>query len=55
VGLFLVVNVVRSLGGSVQADNRMHGGAEVRIHLPLAAITLENPAHGQHPTPAAAG
>jgi two-component system sensor histidine kinase RegB len=53
VGLFLVVNVVRSLGGSVQAGNRMHGGAEVRIRLPLASITLEND-HG-HPTPIAAG
>jgi two-component system sensor histidine kinase RegB len=53
VGLFLVVNVARSLGGSVQAGNRMHGGAEVRIRLPLASITLEND-HG-HPTPTAAG
>lgn len=53
VGLFLVVNVVRSLGGSVQAGNRMHGGAEVRIRLPLASITLEN-SHG-HATPTAAG
>lgn len=54
VGLFLVVNVVRSLGGTVQADNRMHGGAEVRIRLPLASITLEND-HGHPPTPTAAG
>lgn len=53
VGLFLVVNVVRSLGGSVQAGNRMHGGAEVRIRLPLASITLEKN-HG-NPTPTAAG
>ena len=37
----------------VQAGNRMHGGAEVRIRLPLASITLEND-HG-HPTPIAAG
>lgn len=53
VGLFLVVNVVRSLGGSVQAGNRMHGGAEVRIRLPLASISLED-SHG-HTTPTAAG
>ncbi|MDR3004220.1 MAG: ATP-binding protein [Acidovorax sp.] len=53
VGLFLVVNVVRSLGGSVQAGNRVHGGAEVSIRLPLASITLEN--HHGHPTPTAAG
>ena len=53
VGLFLVVNVVRSLGGSVQAGNRMHRGAEVRIRLPLASITLEK-MHG-NATPTAAG
>lgn len=54
VGLFLVVNVVRSLGGSIQAGNRKHGGAEVRIRLPLASITLEKP-HGNTTAPAAAG
>ena len=40
-GLFLVVNVVRTLGGSVSAMNRLEGGAAVTIKLPLAAITLE--------------
>ncbi|MGJ7578939.1 ATP-binding protein [Variovorax sp. RHLX14] len=40
-GLFLVVNVVRTLGGSVSAANRLEGGAAVTIRLPLAAITLE--------------
>lgn len=39
-GLFLVVNVARTLGGSVAARNLSGGGAEVRISLPLSAITL---------------
>ena len=39
-GLFLVVNVARTLGGSVTARNRPEGGAIVTITLPLAAITL---------------
>jgi two-component system sensor histidine kinase RegB len=40
-GLFLVVNVARTLGGSVSASNRPQGGAEVRLTLPLKAIALE--------------
>ena len=40
-GLFLVVNVARTLGGSVAARNRPEGGAVVEITLPLAAIVLE--------------
>ncbi len=40
-GLFLVVNVARTLGGSVTAGNRPEGGATVTITLPLSAITLE--------------
>jgi two-component system sensor histidine kinase RegB len=40
VGLFLVVNVARTLGGTVTAHNRTEGGAEVQITLPLAAIAL---------------
>ncbi|MBU1357139.1 MAG: sensor histidine kinase [Gammaproteobacteria bacterium] len=40
-GLFLVVNVARTLGGTVSARNLEGGGAEVRVSLPLAAITLE--------------
>ncbi|MBS0430654.1 MAG: ATP-binding protein, partial [Proteobacteria bacterium] len=39
-GLFLVVNVARTVGGTVSARNRQEGGAEVRITLPLAAIAL---------------
>lgn len=40
-GLFLVVNVARTLGGSVKARNRREGGAVVELVLPLSAITLE--------------
>ncbi len=40
-GLFLVVNVARTLGGTVQAQNRTEGGAEVTLRLPLEAIVLE--------------
>jgi two-component system sensor histidine kinase RegB len=40
-GLFLVVNVARTLGGSVAASNRAEGGALVRLTLPLSAISLE--------------
>jgi two-component system sensor histidine kinase RegB len=39
-GLFLVVNVARMLGGSVKAENRSEGGASVRLTLPLSAIAL---------------
>lgn len=34
-GLFLAVNVVRRLGGRLEARNRSEGGAEVRLVLPL--------------------
>lgn len=40
-GLFLVVNVARTLGGSVTARNRDEGGAIVELILPLSAIALE--------------
>lgn len=43
-GLFLVVNVARTLGGAVSAENRPQGGAVVTIRLPLSAITLEEQA-----------
>jgi two-component system sensor histidine kinase RegB len=39
-GLFLVVNVSRTLGGTVSASNRPEGGAMVRLTLPLAAVAL---------------
>ncbi|MGJ7487903.1 ATP-binding protein [Variovorax sp. LT2P21] len=40
-GLFLVVNVLRTLGGNVTAHNLAEGGAQVRISLPLSAVVLE--------------
>lgn len=46
-GLFLAVNVARTLGGAVTARNRPEGGAVVQLRLPLAAITLgDNDGHG---------
>lgn len=47
-GLFLAVNVARTLGGSITARNRPKGGAQVTITLPLAAIALTRPAHHEH-------
>jgi two-component system sensor histidine kinase RegB len=47
-GLFLVVNVVRKLGGSVAARNRPEGGATVTVTLPLASLALHRePGHGR--------
>jgi two-component system sensor histidine kinase RegB len=40
-GLFLVVNVARKLGGRVEARNRDTGGAEVTITLPLSTLAIE--------------
>ena len=40
-GLFLSVNVARTLGGKLQARNRPQGGAVVTLTLPLAAIAIE--------------
>jgi two-component system sensor histidine kinase RegB len=40
-GLFLAVNVARTLGGSVTAANRPEGGAQVKLTLPLSSIALE--------------
>lgn len=39
-GLFLVVNAVRKLGGTVVADNRPVGGAVVTLSLPLSALAI---------------
>ncbi len=39
-GLFLVVNVVRKLGGQISAENRQEGGAEVMLTLPLAPLMI---------------
>ena len=39
-GLFLSVNVAKTLGGTLTADNRPEGGARVRLTLPLSALTI---------------
>lgn len=44
-GLFLLVNVLRTLGGMAGAENLAQGGALVRIRLPLDAIA--RPMEGQ--------
>jgi two-component system sensor histidine kinase RegB len=44
-GLFLVVNVVRKLGGSVTAHNLAEGGAVVSLRIPLETLTM-GPHHG---------
>ena len=41
-GLFLVVNVVRKLGGTVEATNADIGGAIVTLRLPLASLSPRN-------------
>ena len=41
-GLFLSVNVARTLGGTVTARNRVEGGAVVEVRLPLASIRFED-------------
>lgn len=40
-GLFLAVNVARTLGGHIEAHNLPGGGAEVAITLPLATLMPE--------------
>ncbi|MEN3296617.1 MAG: two-component system, sensor histidine kinase RegB [Burkholderiales bacterium] len=40
-GLFLAVNVSRTLGGTVTAHNCAEGGAVVELTLPLSAISLD--------------
>lgn len=45
-GLFLVVNVVRKLGGSVTAENRPEGGASVTLNLPLQTLEIGARGHG---------
>ena len=40
-GLFLIVNVLRKLGGEASASNRFEGGACVRLVLPLAALRYD--------------
>ncbi|WP_375382478.1 ATP-binding protein [uncultured Sphingomonas sp.] len=45
-GLFLVVNVMRKLGGRADASNSDDGGAIVRLTLPLRALALAGDADG---------
>lgn len=56
-GLFLVVNVARTLGGTVTAHNRKEGGKEggavVELTLPLTAIALDEDQGHAIGTPAA--
>ncbi|HZR35479.1 MAG TPA: ATP-binding protein [Nevskia sp.] len=40
-GLFLLVNVVRKLGGRVTAENDPQGGAVVTLYLPLVSLAIE--------------
>ena len=47
-GLFLSMNVARTLGGSVTARNRPEGGAEVTITIALATIALQDPLQNDH-------
>ena len=44
-GLFLVVNVARKLGGRVMVENRELGGACVRLTLPLGALAYREGAY----------
>ncbi|MCI4589257.1 ATP-binding protein [Sphingobium sp. BYY-5] len=46
-GLFLVVNVVRKLGGRVDASNGAEGGAMIQLRLPLATLALEEMTDGE--------
>ena len=47
-GLFLSVNVARTLGGSIEAHNMAGGGAKVVVRLPLSALSLrERKEHGK--------
>ena len=46
-GLFLVFNVVRKLGGRVDASNGADGGAMVQLRLPFATLALEEESDGE--------
>ena len=40
-GLFLSTNVLRTLGGTLDARNLLNGGAEVTLRLPIAALLVD--------------
>ena len=46
-GLFLALNVARTLGGTIEARNPPTGGATVTVVLPLAALSLEHDDDGR--------
>lgn len=46
-GLFLVVNVLRKLGGRVEAANTAEGGARVRLVLPVSALAIGSASEGE--------
>ncbi len=48
-GLFLAVNVARTLGGRVTARNRPEGGAEVTVRLPLSVLMRQS--HAERGSP----
>ena len=49
-GLFLAMNVARTLGGELHAHNREEGGADVLISLPLSALDPPStPTDGHRP------
>ncbi|WP_240783698.1 ATP-binding protein [Stenotrophobium rhamnosiphilum] len=41
-GLFLVMNIVRKLGGSMSAENGEEGGAIVTLQMPMDALSMED-------------
>ncbi len=41
-GLFLVVNVLRKLGGTIRPRNNSDGGASVELCLPIMALSVED-------------
>ena len=45
-GLFLVLNVARKLGGSVKARNREEGGAVVSLNIPLSSLQIQDELDG---------
>jgi len=47
-GLFLVVNVLRKLGGTVMARNNRDGGASVELCLPVRALSIEGGGEAHH-------
>lgn len=47
-GLFLSVNVARTLGGRIEARNLPEGGAEVEVRLPLLALAPATVEEGDH-------